>query len=511
MNSLNREAISEAQYEVLCKACDFLLKEKSFSLERNANSYLHVIREHPIFLKSYSALFFKGFFSFFIYSGKKLLWYLILGIFKFFHAILRYYILGDRIKKDSRTFNDVFISHFLNDSFVNHKSDFYFFDLPSKISKSKKSSLQLYINFSNKYSNYLDDYDIDKPFASKLLPKYLPLFQELKIRVLLFREAISILKVKTSSNFEKRVKYQAAIDSISSTTHSNYRLAISIQQFIKKNNIKRVFTTYEGHPWERLIFAMARKINPSVVCIGYQHAILFKKQHAIKRKLEKNFEPDYILFSGKKGLNSFKAIDYLPSNRLILFGTNRLETKRKKVLNLSSDKKKAFLILPEGDLIESVPLTKFVLQLALKYPQFQFIFRYHPITNVNQVIRQCPLLKQNLPNVKLSNESFTNDLARAQFVIYRGSTTIIKAVQNGLIPLYYQKKNEITIDPLFDIQQEKINLISTQDLDLIFDKSLDEFEKSQTKIIEHVNDFFSPINYDEILNVLKYKHDINSK
>ena len=31
--------------------------------------------------------------------------------------------------------------------------------------------------------------------------------------------------------------------------------------------------------------------------------------------------------------------------------------------------------------------------------------RYHPITNVNQVIRQCPLLKQNLPNVKLSNES----------------------------------------------------------------------------------------------------------
>ena len=43
---------------------------------------------------------------------------------------------------------------------------------------------------------------------------------------------------------------------------------------------------------------------------------------------------------------------------------------------------------------------------------------------------------------------------------------------------------------------------STQDLDLIFNKSLDEFEKSQTKIIEHVNDFFSPINYDEILNVL---------
>ena len=510
MNSLRIEAISELQYDQLCKACDFLLKEKSFSLERNANAYLHVIREHPIFLKSYRALFFKGNFSFFIYSGKKLFCHLILGIFKFFHAILRYYILGDRIKKDSRSFNDAFVSHFLNDSFINHKSDFYFFDLPSKISQSKTSSLQLYINFSNKYSNYLDDYSLDKPFASILLPKYLPLFQEIKIRVLLFREAMSILKVKTLSNFEKRLKFEAAIASVSSATHSNYRLAILIQQFIKKNNIKRVFTTYEGHPWERLIFAMARKINPSIVCIGYQHAILFKKQHAIKRKLEKNFEPDYILFSGKKALNNFKAMDYLPSNRLILFGTNRVESNRKKV-NVNPERKKVFLILPEGDLIESVPLTKFVLQLALKYPQFQFIFRYHPITNVNQVIRQCPLLKQNLPNVKLSNESFTNDLARANFAIYRGSTTIIKAVQNGLIPLYYQKKNEITIDPLSDIQQEKINLSSTQDLSLILNKSLDEFEKSQYKIIEHVNDFFSPINYDEILNVLKYKYDINSK
>ena len=46
------EAISEAQYDQLCKACDLFLNEKSFSLERNANSYLHVIREHPIFLKS---------------------------------------------------------------------------------------------------------------------------------------------------------------------------------------------------------------------------------------------------------------------------------------------------------------------------------------------------------------------------------------------------------------------------------------------------------------------------
>ena len=92
------------------------------------------------------------------------------------------------------------------------------------------------------------------------------------------------------------------------------------------NNVKRVFTTYEGHPWERLIFGMARKIDKSVVCIGYQHALVFRKQHSIRRKLEESFEPDFILFSGERGLKSFKAINYLNPKRLILFGTNRVKS-----------------------------------------------------------------------------------------------------------------------------------------------------------------------------------------
>ena len=54
-----------------------------------------------------------------------------------------------------------------------------------------------------------------------------------------------------------------------------------------------------------------------------------------------------------------------------------------------------------------------------------------------------------------------------------------------------------------EINQEKINLSVPQDLSLIFNKSLDEIEKSQSKLIEHVNDFFSPINYYEVQKKLK--------
>ena len=78
--------------------------------------------------------------------------------------------------------------------------------------------------------------------------------------------------------------------------------------------LKRIFTTYEGHPWERLIFAMAREIDPTIVCVGYQHAIVFRKQHAIRRKLTSNFEPNYILCSGEHGFNNLKKLIIYPQS-----------------------------------------------------------------------------------------------------------------------------------------------------------------------------------------------------
>ena len=57
-----------------------------------------------------------------------------------------------------------------------------------------------------------------------------------------------------------RVKIYASIASLFSSSHNNYRLALLVQSFVKKNTT-RILTTYEGHPWERLIFGMVRKIN----------------------------------------------------------------------------------------------------------------------------------------------------------------------------------------------------------------------------------------------------------
>ncbi len=496
------KTITEAQYDELCDACDALLKQK-LSYERMANAWLHVIREHPIFLNGYSALFNKGELLFYSHLFRQLLWHIAVGSYKFLHAIYRNYFLQDRLIKVQKPFEDVFISHFLNETFIDHKRDFYFFDLPKKIAQKKSSSLQLYINFTDLSTTTIQQKWKEKPISSKALPKYLSFFQEIKIRWFMVRESLTILNTKTSSKFEKRVKYQAAVASLSSSSHSNYRLAILVQRYVKMNNVKRIFTTYEGHPWEKLIYAFARKVNPRIKCIGYQHALVFRKQHAIRRKLTMNFEPDYILCSGEHGLKQFEEINYLPSNRLLLFGTNRTFSIKPSRLAIEAKRRNVFLMLSEGDLVECIPLVKFVLHLAKEYPKNHFIIRFHPITRVTDVLRECPELSAPPKNIELSSVSFEEDLERAHFAIYRGSTTIIKAVEYGLFPLYFSRPNEIMIDPLHGIHEEKISVSSPSDIALLEKITHKMLIEKQHSLIKHVQQFFSPINYNE---ALKIKH-----
>ena len=491
------KSVTEKQYDKLCKTCDNIINNKPNSFARNANSFLHVIREHPIFLNSYKPIFYSNSFRFYFFILTQLFKIFIVGFFKFFEAIYRIYFLRDTINKHKIGYQNIFVTHFLNEKFLENKNDFYFHELPKKFNNSQKSSLKLYINFTNLSSSNVSKKWLYNNVPSVLLPKYLPIFSELKLRLLMFIEAISILKTKSFSSFDMRVKIYAAIASLFSSSHNNYRLALLVQSFAKKNT-SRIFTTYEGHPWERLIFGMVRKINLKISCIGYQHAIIFRKQHSIRRKLSKIFEPNYIMCSGEHGFKELNKINYLPPRCLFIFGSNRRNYKKLSGLAVQSKKRDTFLLLPEGDLVECIPMAKFALKLALKFSEFKFIIRFHPVTKIKKVIRRYPQIFNGLPNIEISNSSFEEDLLRSHCAIYRGSTTIIKAVEYGLIPLYYKRPNEISIDPLFEIESQKINICKPEDIQILDKISYKKHIYNQSKLIEYVQHFFSPINYDVV-------------
>ena len=501
--------ITEAQYNQLCKSCDSLIKDKPNSFERNANSFLHVIREHPIFLKKYEPIYNSNAFRFYFFIFTQVFKSFIIIFYKFFEAIYRIYFLRDIVKKNKIDYQNIFISHFLSEKFLEHKNDFYFYDLPNKIFDSKKSSLILYINFTSLSSSKAKKKWLNNKVPSILLPKYLPVYLELKLRFLMFKESLSILKIKSFSTLDMRVKVYASVASLFSSTLNNYRLAFLVQSFVKKNGTSRIFTTYEGHPWERLIFGMARKNNSQVNCIGYQHAIIFRKQHSIRRKLSNIFEPNFIMCSGEHSFKKLKEINYLPSKRLFIFGSNRGNYKKIIKLAVESKTRDTFLMLPEGDLVECIPMAKFTIDLALRYPKFKFIIRFHPITKIKKVIKHCPKIFQGIPNIEISNLSFDEDLLRSHCAVYRGSTTIIKAIEFGLIPLYYKISDEISIDPLFEIKYPKISVSTPEDIQILDKISDKQHIINQRKFIEYVKRFFSPIDYDTISKLNDIQLDSN--
>lgn len=489
-----KNTITEKEYDLLAQACDQLLNASAHEFSRIANSSLHLIREHPIFLQQYLPLLTKSTVYFYFFLLAKLLKYLSYGSLKLLHSLYLTVLKGDRLIIPNNSFDHLFISHFLNKNFLKHKEDFYFHALPNKLQENYKKSIVAYINYTAEVNPKWIHNEVEKI----TLPRYLSFFGELKIRQALFKDATKLLFCCVKGSLIKKVKLNAAVESLSPASHFNFRLGIQIGQLVQRVSPKKIYTTFEGHPWERIAFAYARKKNPTIKCVGYQHALIFRKQHAIRRKLTDQFEPDFILCSGAHSRKQFIAIRYLPIERLLLFGSDRTSSIKRENLAINAEKKDTFLMLSEGDLIECIPLIELVLKLAKKYSQLNFIIRFHPITNVKQVFKICPALKTPPCNIILSDRSFEADLERAHFALYRGSTTIIKAVQYGLIPVYFEKDNEISIDPLFEMKTRKVNIDKLGALEKLLRPNEYILEANQKELIQHVDQFFSPINYNVV-------------
>ena len=68
------------------------------------------------------------------------------------------------------------------------------------------------------------------------------------------------------------------------------------------------------------------------------------------------------------------------------------------------------------------------------------------------------LIKQYKENITVSENNLNYDFKKNDFILYRGTAGVIDAVNFGLKPIYLKTENEISIDPLFEINNSyKIN------------------------------------------------------
>ncbi len=485
--------ITEEKYLALCKACDSLLLEPEISKARVAVPILHVIREHPVFLEKYESLF-EDEQSIAGPRGSRLLLHRIKS--QFLLILTRSYWWRASHKKNNKS--DVLIlSHLLNSSHAGREVDFYFGDLPQQLHRHGYTSSIALVNHSG-------DQDISASgWSQSDIPRYvlsgsLGFFHEASLFLSCFIESLKLNRYKNKpvSSLVKKLAHRASGELIQGMAVYNLRMGKQFERLVRKLDPAAIMITYEGHAWERIVFASARIAKPGIKCWGYQHASLFRLQHGIIRNLAPAYNPDIIFTAGKIGLDHLTAVKELKDTLVKIIGSNRYvntgEEISKKINNITC------LVIPEGIISECVILFEFSIECAKKLPGITFIWRMHPAVSFEQLMGGASIFKDLPSNIILSKQTLEEDFACSRWVLYRGSTAVVQAVSYGLKGIYYGRENEMTIDPFYAFNKSKIQVATSEAFvktignELI--KPVIENDIEMAEIRSYCQTFFSPIN-----------------
>ena len=449
--------ISEQQYKELCEACDKILLLPDTKIERVAIPWLHVIREHPIILSRYNDLFL-------LEKSVKKMFDRIIFFLK--REALKYREFLRSIKSNGQPWftkdefpekvDYLFISHLLNSDQYSQKEDFYYGSIPQDlINNNRTVAIASLCHFRNQDSTFNEKFvksSVPRLFFSGLLN----LKNEIAIRKRLKIESLKLKRLakKEQTSFYKSVLLGASKEASSIGAQASLRLEYQIHILITRLKPKVLVVPYEGHAYERIAFAAAREFFPNIKCVSYQITGIFRMSHAIRRTLSLQYNPDVIMTAGSDGKQELEKILFFKNIPISILGSIRGIIESIGVVTTKIPKgDSACLVIPEGFNSECVHLFKFSLVCALQRPDITFIWRLHPSLSFEElkiIIQEL----NNLPkNIILSKGSIEKDIGLCDWVLYRGSTAIYKAISEGLRPLYLKLPNEISIDPLHKMNE----------------------------------------------------------
>ena len=313
---------------------------------------------------------------------------------------------------------------------------------------------------------------------------------------------------KTKTKFIKNLLMRSSEESFSNKAMVNFRISYQISELVFKYKPKFLIMTYEGHAFERLIFAQARMVDKKIICISYQHSVVFRLQHSILGNVKKEFNPDIILTSGIMGKNILKKSKKLKNIPIDILGSHRLILKEKisKQINFKKNKlhKDICLVVPEGSYKECNILFEFSAECAKKFPDIFFIWRLHPAMEISIIRKNKKLI--NLPkNIEISSNKIEIDYYKSNWVLYRNSTTVLNAVMCKLKPIYLKLPDEINTDLLKEVSYWHSSVINAQSFNKIRKtKNKKKWSQKNWNISRiHCEKFFQPFQINTLIKIMK--------
>lgn len=487
----------------MCDACDQVLLAPESTLTTIAIPWLHVIREHPVFLSRYRDLFMRKNTVCANLFGLELRSWVsnCRQIFRGFSTSNTNWLSN---KSLSKSVDVLFVTHLVSKAHATNANDFYFGHVPLELSKRGYSVAVAQVNMTE--------------FNSAALVKDLPndqVSRAIFTESLSFGEEIGIIlngivegrrlkqMVKFASNvLVKKVLSRASKEATKTGTSFAIRVGRQVASLVSETSARSLIVIHEGHSWERIVFASARQARDGINCIGYQHAPLFPLQHAIFTNLNCKYIPDQIIASGMSSYERLSKGAWEPEVKIRLGGSLRtpmsssLPNPRKNKTPLRC------LVLPEGILEECDILYSFAMECAHYLPDIEFILRLHPSVSFEKLNRFCKRKLFTLSNMILSDGSFSNDIMKCDYALYRGSSAIISTVGADIVPVYVAQPNEISIDPLFELAVFRL-IVTEPDEFITITDSLKKFKKSDYEQASTAcKNIYSPIDIDEFIEAI---------
>lgn len=447
-----------------------------------ANESLNIIKGHPSYLEIFE-----------IRSSLKylklFLRYSLINLYSLLTSLIFY---KDQFKQIKNNIDCLLVSHLISDNKLalnNNGGDFYFGEFEKNKNFKKLNSFKVLINHTKKYKSGYSNNNLI------VLQNYTDFKYSIKILVRLYFLFFKYL-LKSNKDKNKNLLNIIALEFINPKTYRNLILKRNFEQIINKRKVKKVFFTYEGFAWERFLCEAIKKNDKNSKLFGYQFAILIKSQNSILNRISNKYLPNKVVTSG---INNYKILRKKFS-KIIIIGSSRFTKNKKRLDNF----KKNCLVLPEGIDSECNILLDFVVRLASKTPKINFIIRFHPLTSISKIKKKfLKIIKGGKSkNIIFSTKKFNFDLRRSSICLHRGSTSAITAAQSGLMPIYYNFKSHLNIDPMFQIDKSIRYVNDLKDFKKLTDLSKKKRKSVLNKLNKYLQDYFVKFNHQTLNKIL---------
>ena len=468
------------------------LLEKRPNLNNLGNNFLFLQSVHPFHLSKYkfvdskkinSLFFFRYFFEFIKNLIKIILFFLKIISTKNY----------SNIKKNLNKTN-IIVGHLSSIENFKKNIDTQYFGIEKKFEKKKTILFYLDdIKISNKDKiNFLN---IKKNIFINNNCIELSTYQKIVVNII--KELFSLLHKakKTNNNFEKKYYLECAKYLFSLSTIRNIILYHNLEKLILEKKITKILITLEGHPYEYLIFLLGKIYKIKV--FAYQTSYITKGHYSMFLNLGNNFLPTKILANGKIGYDFLKT-KFNPRN-VVLLGSNKYKKKTKinKINNFN------LLAIPsayESEASEFIELCYRCLK-SNKNLKINLILRLHPQINKPNFIKKNLKLLKSEARIKISDSILINDISSCKFVLYRSSSAVIDAVQQGLIPIFFhEKKASFQLDPLWQLNS-KIIVKNFHELCKILENKKHLNKKKHLQYINFANNYYRPVNHKKFKDI----------